>query len=148
MPREDHAGCFHASRTMNGRTEVQRAWRVTAGTRHVASVIARRLGGEVYEVGNSLNDEWEVLTESSAVEILVNDISGNGITFTLPGEVEVGEFSFSSEMWNPVEISRIPVGSPESVRCGMALKAVEFTTRTGLTFLYILPSIEILTSGV
>ncbi|MFG2370404.1 hypothetical protein ACGFY9_02850 [Streptomyces sp. NPDC048504] len=147
MPREENAGCFHASRIMNGRTEILRAWRVTAGTRHAASVVARKLGGVVHAMDNSLNDRWEVLTESPAVEILVNGISGNDITFTLPGEAEIGEFAFSSEMWNPVEISRIPVGGPDLVRCDMALKAVEFTTRTGLTFLYVLPSIEFLASG-
>jgi hypothetical protein len=149
MLRKEHAGFFHSSRTIDGRTETLHKWRVTTGSRSLAQKTARQLGGDVQGVKNSPHDSWEVLTESSAAEIVIRRVVDESISFTLPGEPYIGSFFFSSDMWNSDEISQVStVGDSYSMRCNLTLKHVEFKTRTGLTVLYILPSIGLLDSGV
>ncbi|MFJ9818800.1 hypothetical protein ACIRU3_26815 [Streptomyces sp. NPDC101151] len=149
MLRKEHAGYFHSSRATNGRTEALDAWRVTTDSQNVAQVMARQLGGDVHGIENSPDGRWEVLTESPAVEILVSEVADGVIAFTLLGEAGIGAFLFSSDMWNPEEISRMSVvGDSDFARCELRLMPIEFKTRTGLTILYILPSIELLASGV
>ncbi|MGW0882907.1 hypothetical protein [Streptomyces sp. NPDC002671] len=116
---------------------------MTTDSRDVAQVTARKLGGEVRGIEDSPRGRWEVLTESPVVEILVRDVTDAGITFILSGETEIGEFFFSSDMWNPEEMIKMSAnGDSRSVPCRLKLESVEFKTRTGLTILYILPSLQ------
>ncbi|WP_405686428.1 hypothetical protein OG204_20905 [Streptomyces sp. NBC_01387] len=148
MLRKERAGYFHSGRTMNGRTEILHNWRVTTDARGVALAIARQMGGDVRAIEDSSHGRWEVLTDSPAAEILVSEVTDGDVAFSLPGGEGIGAFSFCSNMWNPEEISQLPNGRDSfSVECEMALKPVEFKTRTGLTVLYVLPSIKLLTSN-
>ena len=148
MPREGDTGCFHLDRSIDNRTDVLRNWRVTTDSRNVAQVVARNLGGDVRMIEDPGCCDWEVLTQSSTVEVLVSEVADGGITFFLLGESDVGSFFFSSAMWNPEEIFRLSTAMEYySARCILRLKPVEFETRTGLTVLYILPSIELVASG-
>ena len=148
MLRREHAGYFHSSRAINGRTETLYKWRVTTHSHAVARATARRLGGDVHGVEDSPYGRWEVLTESPAARIEVRKAADGEITFVLPDEMDLGEFFFGSDKWNVEQISRMSTISDSSpMRCELRLKPVEFRTRTGLTVLYILPSIELLTSG-
>ncbi|MGW1054266.1 hypothetical protein [Streptomyces sp. NPDC002521] len=149
MLRKEYAGCFHSDRIFGGRREALHEWRVTTEFRDVAQVTARKLGGEVRCIEDSPHGRWEVLTESPIVEVLVNEVASGGITFMLSEETEIGEFSFSSDMWNPQEVIKMPAdGNSPSVPCRLKLESVEFKTRTGLTILYILPSLQLANSGV
>jgi hypothetical protein len=149
MLRRGHAGCFHSGRTINGRSEALYKWRVTTDSLAVARATARRLGGDVRDVEDSPHGQWEVLTESPVAEIALSKATDREITFSLPGETALGEFFFGSDMWNPEQISKMAaVCDSNSMRCELSLKPVEFKTRTGLTVLYILPSIEFLVSAV
>lgn len=148
MLRKECAGFFHSSRTVNGRTEALYEWRVTTGSRDVARVVARRLGGAVRSVENYSSGRWEVLTESPVAEIVVRKIEGGEIAFSLFDNLTLGEFSFVSGMWNPEQIGKISTaGESNSMRCELRLKPVAFKTRTGLTVLHILPSIKALALG-
>ncbi|MFI1736328.1 hypothetical protein [Streptomyces sioyaensis] len=143
------AGYFHSGRSINGQTETLYEWRVTTDFLNVAQAIARELGGDVRALENSRHDRWEVLTGSPAVEVVVIQAGGGTVSFTLPMEPDIGAFSFSSNMWNREQISQLSaVGDSHSVRCELRLRPVEFKTQTGLTVLYILPSIEMVNSGV
>ncbi|MCL6300275.1 hypothetical protein [Streptomyces kronopolitis] len=122
---------------------------MTTDSLNVAQVMARELGGDVRAVEESRYGRWEVLTESPAVEVVVTQTGGGTVSFTLPMEPDIGAFSFSSNMWNREQISRLStVGDSYSARCELRLRPVEFKTQTGLTVLYILPSIEMVNSGV
>jgi hypothetical protein len=109
--------------------------------------MAQKFGGEVHMVENAPGGRWQVLTESSAVGILLIDIVGGDITFTLPGESEMGAFLFGSDMWNPGEMSRVSAQISGFLPCKLKIEAVEFKMRTGITVLYFLPSIKLLPSG-
>ncbi|MFI5688898.1 hypothetical protein [Streptomyces sp. NPDC051636] len=149
MLRKEYAGYFHSDLIFNGRTEALHAWRVTTGCRDVAQVTSRKLGGEVRGSKDLPEGRWEVLTKSPAVEILVREVTGDGIAFTLPGETAIGEFFFRSEMWNPEDIAKVSADGDLRYRpCQLKLEPVEFKTRTGLTILYVLPSIQLTASGV
>ncbi|MFJ6669173.1 hypothetical protein [Streptomyces sp. NPDC091383] len=149
MLRKEYAGRFHSDRVFSGRREALHEWRVTTNSRDVAQVAARRLGGEVRGIEDSPHSRWEVLTETPIVEVLVEDVTSEGISFMLAEEIEVGKFFFSSNMWNPQEIIKMSVnGDSPSVPCRLKLESVEFKTRTGLTILYILPSLQLTSRDV
>ncbi|MER6011042.1 hypothetical protein [Streptomyces bluensis] len=120
---------------------------MTTDSRNVADSAAEYLGGRVQEAENPVHGRLEVLAESSAVDVFVSELTGEEISFRLAIDPDLGFFTFSSGVWNREEISQLSRAcDSSSVRGELALRSIEFKTRTGLTVLYVLPSIRLRTS--
>ncbi|MFD3931488.1 hypothetical protein [Streptomyces sp. NPDC058614] len=87
------------------------------------------------------------MTRTAGFRAVVGNASGSDLTFRLAADYTVGAFHYSSGPWLLSEIMGGTVdllgglGGPSL--CHLLIRAVEFTTRTGTTVRYLLPSLAL-----
>ncbi|MGW1547489.1 recombination directionality factor [Streptomyces sp. NPDC002346] len=69
---EDYVGRFRSGRLVGKTPESLNEWRVTSGDPAVADVIAQLMGGTVEEWDTDKEDNLQVLTTSTSVEIIID----------------------------------------------------------------------------
>ncbi|MEU8840263.1 hypothetical protein AB0D97_14180 [Streptomyces roseus] len=69
--KDDFVGRFRSGRLVGKQPEALNEWRVTTGDPVVAAEIARLMGGDPEEWDTDKEDNIEVLTDSSSVEIII-----------------------------------------------------------------------------
>ncbi len=88
------------------------------------------------------------MTRTATLRVVVENASGSDLMFRLAVDCAAGVFHYSSGPWLLSEIMGRTVdllaglGGPSL--CDLLIRAVEFTTRTGTTVRYLLPSLVLI----
>lgn len=140
-------GRFHPGRPVGDHLEPLTCWRVVTRHPHVAREVARILGHTRTDTKAAAGGSTEVTTASSRVRIVVSRIHRTGVVFRLAKAPRLGEFSFTSGVWDlahsPVEMKRLHAAAQARVPGVLELARVIHTTRCGRSVLYARPRLQI-----
>ncbi|WP_405948331.1 hypothetical protein OG588_18950 [Streptomyces prunicolor] len=88
------------------------------------------------------------MTRSAGFRAVVERAGGSDLMFRLAADYAAGVFHYSSGPWLLSEIMGgtvdVLAGLGGSSLCDVLIRAVEFTTRTGTTVRYLLPSLALI----
>ncbi|MFI2213008.1 hypothetical protein [Streptomyces sp. NPDC020141] len=120
-PRErtfesDVVGRFRSGRKVGNQPEPLSEWRVTTGDPLVAAEIARRMGGEPAEWETDKEDNLEVLTEASSIEIIIESSDKLDASMKLFGLSGLAHHCDGVEYLSPDEDLGKACGCPELVQ--------------------------------
>ncbi|MFJ3588609.1 hypothetical protein ACIQUY_04875 [Streptomyces sp. NPDC090231] len=120
-PRErqfssDIVGRFRSGRLVGKQPEALNEWRVTTGDPVVAAEISRLMGGKSGEWETDKEDNLEVLTTSTAVEIIIESSDKIDASMKLFGMQGLAHHCDGVEYLSPDEDKGTPCGCPEGLQ--------------------------------
>lgn len=134
---------FHLNRVIKGRVETLTEWRVTTDQPQIAARVSQLLGGWM----RPHDGAWEVLTESSCVRIMVEQVTEIAIRFRLADDPDLGAFRFTI-CWTWEEImggAQQEFHWKDGPMLGeLSIVPVEFKTLNALHVRYLLPRLGFL----
>ncbi|MET9959298.1 hypothetical protein ABZ128_09450 [Streptomyces sp. NPDC006326] len=116
-PRErqfsnDFVGRFRSGRLVGKQPEALSEWRVTTGDPVVAAEIARLMGGDPEEWDTDKEDNIEILTDSSSIEIIIESSDKIDASMKLFGMTGLVHHCDGVEFLSPDEDKGTPCGCP------------------------------------